>query len=297
MRMIDCHHHLWDSTDPRYYILRDGGEPRFWGNFSEVDARYLVDEYLADFAAVGVVKAVHVSAGFDKSDPVAETKLLQMIADTPASKGFPQVIVGWADFSDPRVEAVLEAHAEHVNFRGVRQMLNRHEVELLTFADRDYMSDNVWRRNFGLLRNHGLSFDLSINPGQMIQAAEFVGMYPDIPIALCHLGFPIERYGQGIEVWQAGMRALAQRPNVFVKMSGMGMFDRYWTSDSVKRIVLETMDLFGIERMMFGSNFPIDKLMMPATDLKAALMKVVETLSQAERDRLFFGTASHFYRI
>lgn len=295
--IIDSHHHLWDSTDPRYYILDNGGAERFWGNFSEVDARYLVNEYLHDFAPIGVRKAVHVSAGFDPHDPVAETRLLQRMAQTPASQGFPHAIVGWVDLSSPMAEAVLEEHADHANFRGVRQMLNRHEVALLTFARRDYLSDDLWRRNFALLRNHGLSFDLSINPGQMMQAAEFARAHSDTPLALCHLGFPIERYGQGIERWRAGMRALAECQNVFVKMSGMGMFDRYWTSDTIRRIVLETLDLFGVERTMFGSNFPIDKLMMSASGLKTALVDVVSHLSTSDKDRLFYGTAAQFYRI
>ena len=176
-------------------------------------------------------------------------------------------------------------------------MLNRHEVPLLNLADRDFLGEDAWRRNFTLLRTYGLSFDLSINPGQMAQAASFLGGHPDTPTAVCHLGFPIERYDSGIELWRSGMAALAERPNVFVKMSGMGMFDRYWTADSIKRIVLETIEMFGTGRVMFGSNFPVDRPMSSAEQLRDALLQVTETLSDSERDNLFFRTASTFYRI
>lgn len=297
MQIIDAHLHLWDSRDSRYLNLNGGGRQRFWGSFGQIDQRYLVDDFCKDFASSGVVKAVHIDAGFDTSDPVTETSLLQNMADNPASNGFPHAIVGWADLSDTNVEAVLEAHCDHANFRGVRQMLNRHPVPLLNLADHDYLSNEIWLRNFALLHTYDLSFDLSINPFQMLQAARFAGTYLDVPMALCHLGFPIERYGAGIEIWRSGMQALAARPNVYVKMSGIGMFDRYWNADGVKRIILETLDMFGVKRMMFGSNFPIDKLMVPAADLMNALFDVTKTLSNTEREQLFFTTASEFYRI
>jgi predicted TIM-barrel fold metal-dependent hydrolase len=168
---------------------------------------------------------------------------------------------------------------------------------MLCLADRDHLADSQWQRNFALLRGYGLSFDLSVNPAQMPQAAALARAHPDIPLALCHLGFPIERHGWGIECWRAGMAALRDCPNVCVKMSGIGMFDRYWTRESVRRIVCEALDLFGPDRMMFGSNFPIDKLMASAVELKQALLDVTGVLSDEEQRQLFFGTASRFYRI
>ncbi|MCP3732789.1 amidohydrolase family protein [Sphingomonas sp. MG17] len=297
MQIVDAHHHLWDAADPRYMNFRGGGRQRFWGNFNETSARYLVDDYLRDFRPAGLVKSVHVEAGFDPSDPIAETRLLQAMADDPTAAGFPHAIVALTDLSDPQVERVLEAQASHANVRGVRQMLNRDETSMLCLADRDHLADSQWQRNFALLRGYGLSFDLSVNPAQMPQAAALARAHPDIPLALCHLGFPIERHGWGIECWRAGMAALRDCPNVCVKMSGIGMFDRYWTRESVRRIVCEALDLFGPDRMMFGSNFPIDKLMASAVELKQALLDVTGMLSDEEQRQLFFGTASRFYRI
>jgi predicted TIM-barrel fold metal-dependent hydrolase len=114
--------------------------------------------------------------------------------------------------------------------------------------------------NFGKLARHGLSFDLQVFPGQLRQAAALAANHPDTLIILDHAGMPIERAAWGITDWQRGMLELSRRHNVVTKISALGTNDHHWTEESIRVFVLETIRIFGPDRTMFGSNFPVDSL-------------------------------------
>ncbi|HVT36518.1 MAG TPA: amidohydrolase family protein, partial [Nevskiaceae bacterium] len=94
-----------------------------------------------------------------------------------------------------------------------------------------------------------------------------------------------------------GMALLAKQPNVAVKISGLAMIDRTWTTDSIRPFVLDTIDLFGPQRAMFASNFPVDKLYGNFGQHFEAYSSIVADFSDAERRALFAGTAETIYRI
>ena len=93
------------------------------------------------------------------------------------------------------------------------------------------------------------------------------------------------------------MRRLAERDNAAVKISGLGMVDWTWTEDSIRPLVLETIEIFGIDRCMFASNFPVDKLYSSFGQLFAAFEAIVAGFSAAEQDKLFRSNAERIYRI
>jgi predicted TIM-barrel fold metal-dependent hydrolase len=255
-----------------------------------------LDDFLADAAGVNIVKSIHVQAEHDRSDPVRETRWLQQIADRPESKGFPQGIVAYADFSRPDVESILEAHSIYPNVRGIRQML--HECIVDAEHPKPCLLDNpVWLRNFKLLRNYGLSFDLQVYSPQMQQARDLACDNPDIQFVLCHTGQPADRSRTGIDGWQRGMRVIAEMPNVCVKISGLGMFDRQWTVDSLRPFIMDAIEIFGVRRCMFGSNFPVDGMMSSYHGLWSAFSEITVHFSDEERHLLFCGNAEQTYRI
>src|SRR6202012_1660964 len=97
--------------------------------------------------------------------------------------------------------------------------------------------------------------------------------------------------------WREGMRQLAGCVNVAVKISGLAMFDHKWSVESLRPYVLETIDTFGVERAMFASNFPVDRLFGSYEDLWRAYASIVADASDAERDALFRRNAERVYRI
>jgi predicted TIM-barrel fold metal-dependent hydrolase len=291
--VIDPHHHLWDPARFRYPWLepRPGPDPQ-----AAIKKSYLLDDFLADTRNQGLVKSVHVQAEIARDQSLDETAWLQGIAD---QHGFPHGIVAWAPLQDgDRAEPALAAHAQHRNLRGVRQLLNWHPDPARSQTDRpDYMTDARWRAGYALLGRFGLSFDLQIYPSQMVDAAALAAAYPDVPVILNHTGLPIERDPDGRERWRRGMRLLAEQPHVSCKISGLGMSDPHWTADSLRPWVLDTIDIFGVERCMFASNFPVDKLYSSFDDLYAAYKTIVAGFSADEQHALFQANAERLYRL
>jgi predicted TIM-barrel fold metal-dependent hydrolase len=297
MPIVDSHHHLWDLATHRYPWLAEPMHDRGWGDWSPLRSDYLVTDLLADASRQRLIKSVHVQANIDPADPVAETAWLDATAARPEACGLPTAIVGYADFSSPEVQRVLERHAAFPRVRGIRQVLNRHTDPSLNRAARDFLGDEGWRTRIGLLRRLGWSFDAQVYWQQMPSLAALAERHPDIVFVLDHAGSPAERTPEGLAGWEQGMRRLARCPNVVVKLSGYGMTDNRWTVDSIRPFVRGPIEWFGPERAMFGSNFPVDRLMADYDRLWDAYRALVADLSPDEQTALLRGTAERVYRI
>ena len=296
--MVDAHMHLWDLARISYPWLTPPLPAGITGDVSPIARNYLLDDYLRDAAAhdspVRVTKVVHVEAGANPADSLAETRWLQSIAD---SRGFPHAIVAHAELEKPTAAALLAEHAAHRNVRGIRQIINWHPDPAKTYTPRDLLADESWHRGFALLARHGLSFDLQIYPAQMPAAAQLAARHPDTQLILNHAGMPVDRDAAGIEAWRSGMRSLAAQPNVAVKVSGLAMLDWHWTRDSLRPFVLETLETFGAGRVMLASNFPVDRLFGTFAGFCAAYRSILAGSSEAQRAQLFARNAERIYRI
>jgi predicted TIM-barrel fold metal-dependent hydrolase len=297
LRIVDPHQHFWDPGLGHWPWLLGEMHDRGWGDLRPLQRSYLVADLLADGARQGLEKSVHIQANFNSADPVGETAWLEEIAAQPASRGFPHGIVAFADFFSPDVERVLDGHARYSRMRGIRQVLNRHPDPKLNRAPRDYLANERWQKNFGLLKRYGWSFDVQVYFQQMPAVAALARRYPDMQFILDHAGMPAERDAEGLEGWRRGMQQLAGCPNVAVKLCGYGMIDNLWTVDSIRPFVLEPIEWFGPQRCMFASNFPVDRLMASYDRLWDAYREITADFSESERRHLFYSTAGRIYRI
>jgi len=293
--IIDPHHHLYDLKTGRYPWLQGPMLERVFGDYSAIRRDYLIEDFLDDIRNQNVVKSVHLQVEYDHNDPVAETRWLQSVAD---KHGYPHGIVAFADLASRDVESIIEAHCAFPNVKGIRQCLNFHRDPVKTFIDHPHlMSDSQWRRGYGLLRRYGLSFDLQLYYTQMEEASVLARDFPDTPIVLNHTGMPVDRAPEEIAAWKKAMRTLAGAPNVSCKISGLGMGDWKWTVESIRPFVLDALDAFGVERCMFASNFPVDKLFSSYDDLFDAFKTITRNFSAAERAALFHDNAARVYRL
>lgn len=299
MQIVDPHHHLWDLSALRYPWLQGAVSEAPFGDTGELRRNYLVNDYLADTASWELVRSVHLQAECDHADSVAETRWLQSVADHPDSCGFPHAIVAFADLSADAaaVDALLAAHRQFRNLRGIRQILSHHHDPRLAQAPRNYLEDARWCENFRLLERHGLSFDAQLYYQQMPLAAGLARRYGGTTIIINHTGTPAEKDQAGRAGWRAGMRALAACDNVAVKISGLGMFDPHWTVDSIRPFVLETIEMFGVGRCMFASNFPVDRLFGSFDRLFGTFAGITASFSGAEQRALFHDNAVRIYRL
>lgn len=296
LTLVDAHMHLWDLKRIRYPWLTPPLPVGITGDVTAIARDYLLDDYLRDAADGGVhpVKIVHIEAGANPADALAETRWLQHTAD---ARGFPQAIVAHAELEKPDAVALLRQHAAHRNVRGIRQILNWHPDPVKTYTPRNLLEDDAWHAGFAQLARHDLSFDLQIYPAQMPAAARLAARHPNTPLILNHTGMPLDKGAEGLAVWRSGMRLLAAQPNVAAKISGLAMLDWHWSGESLRPFVLETLEIFGAARTMLASNFPVDRLFGTFGRYFEVYGQILGGASAAERADLFGGTAEHIYRI
>jgi predicted TIM-barrel fold metal-dependent hydrolase len=291
-KIVDAHHHLWNlGRGYNYPWLQDkpSGEGML-GDLSPIVRDYGVADYRADTADYELVASVHIEAV--PRDPPEETRWL-----TSLGGDIPTGIVGFAALNGPDAERVIAAQAGFAKVKGIRQIVNWHQNPALTFTPHDLLADPAWLSGYRLLGKYGLSFDMQLYPGQMDAAHRLAVRHPETLIVINHTGMPADRDQHGIALWRNGMKQLATTENVIAKISGLGMVDHHWTTDSIRLFVLHAIDCFGTNRVMFGSNFPVDRLYGSFASLYAAFGAIVADFSEDEQDRMFRANALRHYRL
>lgn len=292
LRIIDPHIHLWDLSTGLYPHF-EKPSVSFIGDNTAIARSYLLPEFLAEGVGTVVIEgAVHVEAL--PTEAFRELEVLQQVA---SSAPIPLGVIAGGDLTDPGFSAYLDRCAAFPSFRGVRQVLNQHPVAQFNYVGTDFMADPNFSKGLNELGRRDGVFDLQIYPHQMGAAARQAAGAGGTQIVLNHAGMWVDRNGAGWRQFKQGIRTLAAQPNVTVKISGLGMFDLQWTTESIRPLVLETLEAFGPERSMFASNFPVDKLFSTYAALWQAFDAITSDLSDGDRDKLFRGTAKRVYRL
>ena len=294
--LIDAHHHLWDLTANHYPSLT--GQPDlhfFMGSNDAIRRDYLPEDYLRDSRDHNVLTTVHCEAEMHRAKQIGETRWLTGIN---ARYGFPGAIVAHAWFHTENAEETLAAQAEFPLVRGIRSKpVTARSPETMAPGAPGTMQDDKWLRGFSLLEKYGLSWDLRVPFWHLSEAAEVARQFPRTPIVLNHTGFPWDRSEEGLAAWRHGMEAVAREPNVHVKVSEFGLKDSPWDYQSNRRVVIDAIAIFGIERCIFATNFPVASLRIDYDGLVRSLSRMLAGYSQPDRDRFFWGNAASFYRL
>jgi len=292
---IDPHVHLWHLGNIRYPWLsppfNDDGPN---GSVESIAHNYLLDDYLAESVAWHPAAIVHVEAGAHAEDSLRETAWLQRIAD---QHQIPMGIVAFAALNDPDLERKLDLHAQHSNLRGIRHIVNWHPDAKRTYTPRDVTGDQDWQRGFALLAKYGLSFDLQAYPGQFARLAALGARHDDVAVIINHTGMPVDTDNEGLAVWRSGMKALAALPRAALKISGLGFVHRSWKIEQIRPIILEAIEIFGVSRCMFASDFPTDRLFGDFNRHLEAYHEIVADFTPDERKELFACNAARIYRL
>lgn len=293
-RIVDAHHHLWDLGACHYPWLMARGVERFFGDPTPIQQNYLVEDLRKDAADYVLDSSVHVQVGVAPGEELAETGWLQQTGD---ATGLPGAIVAFCALDDPAAPRQLEAQRRYPRVRGVRQIVGRSEAEDAVTGSGRLPDNPVWQENLAVLGELNFSFDLQLVPSQVPAVADLLARTPGTRVALCHCGSPWDQSPPGLAAWREGLTLLASLPQVWCKISGLGMFDRGWTVDSIRPVVESCIDTFGAERCMFGSNFPVDKLHADYDRVWGAFEAIAVELSADAQARLFGDTAREFYRL
>jgi len=311
--ICDPHHHLWDHPG----------------------SRYLLDELLADTDGHRVESTVFVECGsMYRADgpealrPVGETEFVQGIAAQSASGGYGPMranagIVGHADLMlGPAVDEVLEAHlaASPNRFRGIRHSAAWHPSDQIRRSHSSppphMLAEPRFREGFARLVPHGLSFDAWLFHTQSDELTALARAFEDTMIVLDHVGGPLGigpfegRREAVFPAWQHAIAELASCPNVYAKLGGLKMpicgFGWHTRpkppssaelAEALGSYYLHCIEVFGPDRCMFESNFPVDKASCSYTVLWNVFKRISRGFGKSERAALFHDTAVRVYRL
>jgi predicted TIM-barrel fold metal-dependent hydrolase len=282
---VDAHVHFWELGFGWYPSLTEpDADDHGMGDLAPLRRDYLPADYHADAAGIRVPKIVHVTAANAPPSWPAETAWLDQLA---TSSGDPAGIVGFVD-PGPAAEVgrELDAHLDaSPRFRGVR---------VLTGLPADAPSSVVYLE---ALAARDLVYDLVADPSTLVEQARLVASVPALDVVLEHTGWPKADDDDTYERWRTGMVALAANPKVSCKISGLAMTVQSFDPALLRRWVLGAIDIFGVERCLFATNFPVDSLFGSYTDLVGTYVKLTTDLSDAEADALFRANTERVYRL
>jgi len=284
--LVDTHFHLHDMKRPelRYSWLEPDSIHGFLGNIDAIKAQhYWIEDYIAEIRFANVPKAVHVQAALGIPDPVNETKWIQAFAD---KTGYPHGIVAECRLADPDAAEVLDRHMHYANVRGVRD-----------FGNGRYLVDGSWRAGFKHLKRHKLVSCVDTRIQYFDDLIDLAAAFPDTMICVDHCAIPEARDDEYLKRWSAAMRALAKADNVVMKISGLGMMDRLWTIESLRPWVLGSIEAFGVDRVVFGTNWPVDRMFSSYPDLVNAYAKIISGFTGDEQLAMFSRNAEKLFRI
>ena len=310
--ICDPHHHLWDYPE----------------------GRYLLDELLADVGSGHrVVSTVFMECGSmyradgpEAYKPVGETAFVNGIAAMSASGRYGEgracaAIVGYADLNlGARVGEVLDRHAAaSTRFRGIRhaagwdahdEIRNSHTAPV-----QGMLGDATFREGFAELGKRGMTFDGWLYHPQIAELTDLARAFPDQPIVFDHFGGPLGigpyagRRAEIYDHWKGAVAELAQCENVVAKLGGLvmaingfGFHKRERPATSVELVEatrdyhLHMIDCFGVDRCMFESNFPVDRVSCSYNVLWNSFKRLAAGFSASDKAALFHDTAVRVYR-
>lgn len=292
--VIDAHHHVWDLANDLPWLKHER-VPFRYGDYSSICRNYMPDDYRADTAGWPVVGSVYVEAEWNRAVAAEEPR---WVAEVARTQGVPSVIVAWCDFAAPEAEALLASHATIPIVRGVRH--KPAAVGAPTEARRGApgsMDDPVWRKGYALMERHGLSYDLQTPWWHLDAAADLARDFPATQLIVNHTGLPADRSPEALAAWRRALEKVAAQPNTAIKISGIGIPGQPWTVAANGPVIRDTIAIFGVERCMFASNFPVDGVVGDFDTIFSGFLAATADRSETERDMLFHDNAVRFYRL
>jgi L-fuconolactonase len=275
--VIDAHHHLWTADYPWL-----ASEPEL----APIRRDYGVNDLRANLKDAGVDRTILVEA--DWGHPSETVEFLHLAGAVDEIAG----VVGFIDLLDPHLANTLSRYANHPRARflvGLRDQVQGR-------PDPDFLARPEVITALKAIAGTVPTFDLIVRVDQLAAAAKAAAAVPELGFVLDHLGKPQVRDGDaGLKAWREAVTPLAKQPNVTAKLSGLVTEAdwRHWTPNDLRPFVQTALELFGPDRLMFGSDWPVCELAATYTRVKDTL---TEVLGRTDPD-VFGGTAARTYQL
>ncbi len=270
---IDSHQHFWRYSAAEYPWIKPA-----W----PIRRDFLPEDLEPLLRTAGIEGCIAVQA----RQSLEETRWLLELADqSPFIKG----VVGWVDLRSDEVEGQLGRFASHPRFVGVRHVVQDE-------PDDNFMSGETFQRGIAALKPFGLTYDILVFPRQLHAAIRLVETFPDQPFVLDHIAKPPIKDGK-LDPWREQIHALAQRPNCSCKVSGMVTEADWagWKAADFKPYLEVIVEAFGIDRLMYGSDWPVCLLAGEYQRIYGLATGFADQFSAGDREKFFGGNAAIFY--
>lgn len=271
---IDAHHHLWRYTPEEYEWIDD--------EMAALRRDFLPQDLMREITAAGIDGTVLVQS----RQTMDETRwLLKMADECDAIRG----VVGWAPIAGEEFPGVMEEFEFRPKLKGLRHVIQSEK-------DENYILREDFNSGIRTLLGSGLVYDILIYERHLPQTIDFVDEHPEQVFVLDHVAKPLIRHG-ALEPWAAQMRELGKRENVWCKVSGMVTEADWavWTPESLRPYLDVTVEAFGIERLMVGSDWPVCLVASDYVRWFEVLRGYFAGFSETEKDAVFGETAIAVY--
>jgi L-fuconolactonase len=278
MIKVDTHQHFWNLSEAEYTWL----VPAYGPIYATFEPHNLEPQ----LKAAGVDKTVVVQSANSYED----TASMLIHADYNDWIG---AVIGWVNLLDPEeTNRRIEMYKKHPQFRGIRHLI--HEEK-----DPDWVVQSIVLESLKVLEQHNMVYEVvAVFPNHLKHVPTLAENAPDLKLVIDHLAKPPIK-DKGMSPWSDQMRAAAQYPNVYAKVSGLNTAADWntWSAADLKPYLDFTFEVFGADRMMFGGDWPVCLLAGGFNKVWVETQKAMEGRSQTEINAVLGGTAAKFYSI
>ena len=273
---IDSHQHFW----------------KFFGN--EKDYVWMMDEYSLlkkNFDPEDLIPLLNL-VDFDGTVAVQAREMPKendYLLDLAKKFDFIKGVVGWLDLCDPKIENYLERYDDQPKLKGLRMLIHDR-------LDLEFASSPNHVRGVGLLERHGLTYDLLLKPQHIRASTALVDHLPNQKFVIDHIAKPDIKMGL-FEPWGKEIAALAERPNVYCKLSSLITQADWnnWSEEQFEPYLDHVLESFGPSRVMIGSDWPVCTCVTDYVTTMGMITRWAAKLSDTERMLLFGDNCVHFY--
>ena len=277
MIKVDAHQHFWRLDEVEYAWLK----PDFGVIYDQFEPKHLAPL----LKAAGIDKTVLVQSANSYED----TASMLVHADYNDWIG---AVVGWVDLLKPEVtNARLERYKQHPKFRGIRHLIHDE-------PDPDWVVQDVVIESLNILASHQMTFDVvAVFPNHIKHIPTLAARVPDLKMVVDHLAKPPIK-DKGWSPWTDQIRAAAESPNVYAKISGLNTAAAPdWNSDTLRPYIDFAVQTFGADRLMFGSDWPVALLANDYAYVWRETQTALSGYSAEQQAAILGGTAVSFYRL
>ncbi|QQK64627.1 amidohydrolase family protein [Cobetia sp. cqz5-12] len=297
--IIDAHMHVWDPTHNYHPWLCDGPMIPFrYGDYSAIRRPYLPAEHLqAAGEAHRVLGCVYMEAEWARGDALKEVRWIE---ETARESGWPNAMIGQAWLDQDDIGEQLERLCMSGLVKGVRHKpaaLERHDPRLATHALPGSLRCPRYQYGVSEVARRGLIFELQVPWWHLEELLPLLQRHPEMPVVINHAGVPGDRHPDTLRQWSRALDKVAAWPQVMIKFSGLGIAGQPWRLEDNREVFEIVLRHFGVHRVMFASNFPVDGLVISLDTLWQAFKDLSRGLSPEHRLKLFCDNAVRCYSL